>query len=313
MTIKNNPWNVWSIKAFTFLVCPDCDFKSQKFSMFKDHAVRLHPLAEKLFNQTPCRITDGESFRQIFSHGKEVEAIFPDNEHCYSGGDTENNKKNNEINDKSNEDTNCLWSDDSDLEDNDEYSNQGLSKETNQESDQGYKIPLISNLIPSVKDILTNPMPSGKNLLSNQIPSAKNLLANLEPIPPPETQIANVKSELINDETLTESKPVIDEKIKDKQPKEAEKSQEISINPALKELVLLESQVSCTSRKYCCPQCPSDFIDDWLLQNHMLSQHDDSVNFYVDDPNNEDKFRKSDSIFPYPYYSEIVWIVKNIS
>ena len=45
----DNPWNVDSIWAFTFLKCPECIFDTQEESIFRDHAAKNHPLSFVFF------------------------------------------------------------------------------------------------------------------------------------------------------------------------------------------------------------------------------------------------------------------------
>jgi len=203
MTIKNNPWNVWSIKAFTFLVCPDCDFKTQKFPVFKNHAVAFHPLAEVLFNQVPCKISDVEDFKQVFA-SEELERFFPENEHCYAGDLTDNTHE--------------------------------IIKE-----------PITNDFFEDIKP-------------------------NLD-----QTEF----------EVITEDLPSIQEE------PEIDEKTEVFLDTLLKEhLDILESEVSGSSKKYCCPQCPSNFIDEEQFQRHILAEHPDSINFFIDDPDNKNKTRE---------------------
>ena len=46
---KNNPWQVDSVKVFSFLKCPECTFDSKEEDIFEDHAVVNHPLSYVLF------------------------------------------------------------------------------------------------------------------------------------------------------------------------------------------------------------------------------------------------------------------------
>ena len=48
----NNPWQVDSIQAFTFLKCPECNYDTKQENDFKDHAVDNHPLSSVLFSKT---------------------------------------------------------------------------------------------------------------------------------------------------------------------------------------------------------------------------------------------------------------------
>ena len=45
----DNPWQVDSVKVFSFLKCPECTFDSKEEEIFEDHAVENHPLSYVLF------------------------------------------------------------------------------------------------------------------------------------------------------------------------------------------------------------------------------------------------------------------------
>ena len=47
-----NPWQVHSIQAFSYLKCPECTFDTKKEDTFQDHATANHPLSYVLFTQT---------------------------------------------------------------------------------------------------------------------------------------------------------------------------------------------------------------------------------------------------------------------
>ena len=49
--MNQNPWNVDSIEAFTFLKCPECNFDTQGGDNFRDHAVENHPLSFVFFQK----------------------------------------------------------------------------------------------------------------------------------------------------------------------------------------------------------------------------------------------------------------------
>ena len=48
----NNPWAVPHVKEFSFLCCPECQFKSKEELSFESHAVSEHPRSHVLFNST---------------------------------------------------------------------------------------------------------------------------------------------------------------------------------------------------------------------------------------------------------------------
>lgn len=50
MALKRNPWNVTNIKEFSFLNCPECNFKTKQEDFFQDHAIQNHPMSHVLFN-----------------------------------------------------------------------------------------------------------------------------------------------------------------------------------------------------------------------------------------------------------------------
>ena len=50
--MTNNPWQVNSINAFSFLKCPECSFDTKEELIFQDHALGNHPLSFVLFGKT---------------------------------------------------------------------------------------------------------------------------------------------------------------------------------------------------------------------------------------------------------------------
>ena len=50
--LTNNPWQVNSINAFSFLKCPECSFDTKEELIFQDHALGNHPLSFVLFGKT---------------------------------------------------------------------------------------------------------------------------------------------------------------------------------------------------------------------------------------------------------------------
>ena len=44
-----NPWKVDSVQAFSCLKCPECNFFTKEEKIFKDHAMKKHPLSLTLF------------------------------------------------------------------------------------------------------------------------------------------------------------------------------------------------------------------------------------------------------------------------
>ena len=56
-----NPWQVDSMEAFACLKCPECYFTSKQDDLFKDHAVKSHPLSQVLFGMIELGVnTDKE-------------------------------------------------------------------------------------------------------------------------------------------------------------------------------------------------------------------------------------------------------------
>ena len=49
--IKMNPWLVDSIRAFSFLNCPECTFRSKEENLFAYHAAKNHPLSTAFFDK----------------------------------------------------------------------------------------------------------------------------------------------------------------------------------------------------------------------------------------------------------------------
>ena len=49
--MEDNPWNVESLEAFTFLKCPECIFDTQKEDIFQYHAFENHPLSIAFFGK----------------------------------------------------------------------------------------------------------------------------------------------------------------------------------------------------------------------------------------------------------------------
>ena len=43
--MADNPWNVDSIEAFTFLKCPECLFDTKEENSFLEHAFENHPMS----------------------------------------------------------------------------------------------------------------------------------------------------------------------------------------------------------------------------------------------------------------------------
>ena len=50
--MEENPWQVDSVQAFSFLKCPECIFDTQEEDFFQVHATENHPLSFVLFGKT---------------------------------------------------------------------------------------------------------------------------------------------------------------------------------------------------------------------------------------------------------------------
>jgi hypothetical protein len=48
-TMTFNPWRVESLEEFAYLKCPECSFDCKEDTIFKDHALKNHPLSIVLF------------------------------------------------------------------------------------------------------------------------------------------------------------------------------------------------------------------------------------------------------------------------
>ena len=53
--MTENPWLVENFQAFSFLNCPECNFKSKENIPFKSHAVKNHPLSSVFFMSDSCQ------------------------------------------------------------------------------------------------------------------------------------------------------------------------------------------------------------------------------------------------------------------
>ena len=50
MEMKENPWQVDNLMAFSFLCCPECVYRSQEETSFQVHAIQNHPRSSVFFN-----------------------------------------------------------------------------------------------------------------------------------------------------------------------------------------------------------------------------------------------------------------------
>ena len=49
--MTENPWDVDSIEAFSFLKCPECIFDTKQEDNFLEHALQNHPLSSVFFGK----------------------------------------------------------------------------------------------------------------------------------------------------------------------------------------------------------------------------------------------------------------------
>ena len=50
MEMKENPWQVDDLQAFSFLCCPECVYRSQEETSFQVHAIQNHPQSSVFFS-----------------------------------------------------------------------------------------------------------------------------------------------------------------------------------------------------------------------------------------------------------------------
>ena len=81
----DNPWNVDSIWAFTYLKCPECVFDTQEESVFRNHASENHPLSFVFFGWDDVIKKEAEK-----ENNKENDAFKVDND-SYNNGDNYDN------------------------------------------------------------------------------------------------------------------------------------------------------------------------------------------------------------------------------
>ena len=63
--MDENPWNVSSVQDFTFLNCPECNFKTKEDDLFQCHAVSLHPMCYVLFGDTKIVVQEVKQFSKL--------------------------------------------------------------------------------------------------------------------------------------------------------------------------------------------------------------------------------------------------------
>ena len=62
--MDENPWNVGSVQDFSFLNCPECNFKTKEDELFQCHAVASHPMCYVLFGDTKIVVQEVKQFKQ---------------------------------------------------------------------------------------------------------------------------------------------------------------------------------------------------------------------------------------------------------
>ena len=70
--MADNPWNVDSIEAFTFLKCPECLFDTKEENSFLEHAFENHPMSSVFFGKRLKKEEDtgGEYISNIEDYGE---------------------------------------------------------------------------------------------------------------------------------------------------------------------------------------------------------------------------------------------------
>ena len=71
MNEEKNPWDVKNIQEFSFLNCPECNFKTKTETIFQDHAVENHTKSRLQDISTPKFSTP------IFSPGFSTPIFIP--------------------------------------------------------------------------------------------------------------------------------------------------------------------------------------------------------------------------------------------
>ena len=63
--MTENPWDVDSIQAFSFLKCPECIFDTKEEEIFQEHAVENHPLSFVLFGKADLKEEDEDFYENL--------------------------------------------------------------------------------------------------------------------------------------------------------------------------------------------------------------------------------------------------------
>ena len=68
LQMTENPWDVDSIQAFSFLKCPECIFDTKEEEIFQEHAVENHPLSFVLFGKADLKEEDEDFYENLALH-----------------------------------------------------------------------------------------------------------------------------------------------------------------------------------------------------------------------------------------------------
>ena len=83
--MADNPWNVDSIEAFSFLKCPECIFDTKEEESFLEHAFEDHPLSSVFFDKILLKSEVGKE-----NAGNKCDSdIKSENDNSSLNGDTE--------------------------------------------------------------------------------------------------------------------------------------------------------------------------------------------------------------------------------
>ena len=102
--MTDNPWDVDSIEAFSFLKCPECIFDTKEEENFRDHAFENHPLSfvffgKKLKEEPSEDITENNSdlvesyYDNTTSENSNLPEIYNDNTYLEPKPDVESLQK----------------------------------------------------------------------------------------------------------------------------------------------------------------------------------------------------------------------------
>ena len=69
--MADNPWNVDSIEAFTFLKCPECLFDTKEDEVFLEHAFENHPMSSVFFGKRLKKEVESEEYNSNIENFEE--------------------------------------------------------------------------------------------------------------------------------------------------------------------------------------------------------------------------------------------------